>query len=93
MTQSDDQQLQNGASTDSSVKTEDEISNVDLQFMGRTDEHRDALKDARAEARIADEYEDRGLDKQDVASSGSMITSDPASTTPGDETSDDTSNR
>ncbi|WP_216318596.1 M-like protein [Deinococcus aestuarii] len=90
MTQSDDQQLQN-APADPSVKTEDEVSNVDLQFMGRTDERRDALKDARAEARIADEFEDRGLDKQDVASSGSMITSDPASTMPGDETSEDTS--
>lgn len=69
--------------------TEGEVSNVDLQFMGRTDEHRDALKGARAEARLADEYEERGLDKQDVASSGSMITSDPASTTPGEETSDE----
>lgn len=72
------------------VKTEEQVSNVDLQFMGRTDEHRDALKDARAEARIADEFEERGLDKQDVASSGSMIASDPASTNPGDETSLDT---
>jgi len=72
------------------AKTEEQVSNVDLQFMGRTDEHRDALKDARAEARIADEFEQRGLDKQDVASSGSMIASDPASTNPGDETSLDT---
>lgn len=71
-------------------RTEDEISNVDLQFMGRTDEHRDAVKDARAEARIADEFEERGLDKQDVASNGSMITSDPASSMPGDDTSLDT---
>ena len=70
--------------------TQDEVSNVDLQFMGRTDEHRDALKDARAEAKLADEFQDRGLDKQDVASNGSMITSDPASTTPGEETSEDT---
>lgn len=71
------------------VRGEDEVSNVDLQFMGRTDEHRDALKDAHAEARIADEFQDLGLDKQDVASEGSMITSDPASTIPGDETSQD----
>ena len=71
-------------------QTEGEISNVDLQFMGRTDERRDALKDARAEARNADEYEERGLDKQDVASQGSMIASDPASTIPGEETSEDT---
>ncbi len=73
--------------TDTKVPKEGEISNVDLQFMGRTDDHRDAVEDARAEARIADEYQERGLDKQDVASSGSMITSDPASTTPGEETS------
>lgn len=71
-------------------KTEEEISNVDLQFMGRTDERRDALKEARAEARNADEFQERGLDKQDVASQGSMITSDPASTLPGDETSENT---
>ncbi|WP_019585449.1 hypothetical protein [Deinococcus apachensis] len=73
------------------IKTEDEISNVDLQFMGKTNERRDALKDAHAEARIADEFQDLGLDKQDVASDGSMITSDPASTNPGEETSQDTS--
>ena len=73
---------------DTELLTEDQVSNVDLQFMGRTDEHQDALKDARAEARLSDEYEDRGLDKQDVASNGSMITSDPASTTPGEETSE-----
>ena len=53
-------------------------------------ERRDALKEARAEARNADEFEERGLDKQDVASQGSMIASDPASTIPGDETSEDT---
>ncbi|GAA5533182.1 M-like protein [Deinococcus aluminii] len=83
MTQRDDNQ----PNPSDTVKTEDEISNVDLQFMGRTDEHRDALKDARAEARNADEYRERGLNKQDVASEGSMIASDPASTKPGDETS------
>ncbi|MFB9994702.1 M-like protein [Deinococcus oregonensis] len=75
---------------DTKPLTADEVSNVDLQFMGRTDEHRDAVKDAAAEAELADEFLTRGLDKQDVASSGSMITSDPASTTPGHETSEDT---
>ncbi len=74
---------------DMKVLKEGDISNVDLQFMGRTNEHRDALKGAKAEARLADEYEERGLDKQDVASSGSMITSDPASTTPGEETTEE----
>lgn len=82
MTQNDDQREQ--------LKSEDEISNVDLQFMGRTDEHRDAVQDANAEARNADEFEELGLDKQDVASQGSMIASDPASTIPGEETSEDT---
>ncbi len=87
MTDRDD----NASIPEGTVKTEGEISNVDLQFMGRTDERRDALKDAHAEARIADEFQDLGLDKQDVASDGSMITSDPASTNPGDETTLDTS--
>ncbi|GAA5511384.1 hypothetical protein Dcar01_00093 [Deinococcus carri] len=85
MTKSDD--AQNGLPQNDVPKTEDEVTNVDLQFMGRTDERRDALKDARAEARLADEYQERGLNKQDVASAGSMIASDPASSNPGDETS------
>ena len=68
---------------------EGEVTNVDLQFMGHTDVHQAALKEARAEAQLADEYQERGLDKQDVASSGSMITSDPASTTPGQETTEE----
>ncbi|MFC6590765.1 M-like protein [Deinococcus lacus] len=59
-----------------------EISNVDLQFMGKSHERRDQLKDAHAEAVIADEYQALGLDQQDVASAGSMITSDPASSIP-----------
>ncbi|UBV44896.1 M-like protein (plasmid) [Deinococcus taeanensis] len=70
--------------------TEENVRNVDLQFMGRTDEHRDAVQDADAEATVADGYTEHGLDKQDVASNGSMITSDPASTTPGHDTSEDT---
>lgn len=64
------------------VKTEEEISNVDLQFMGQGSERRDQLLDARAEAKIADQFAEHGLDEQDVASAGSMITSDPASSIP-----------
>ncbi|GGO39998.1 hypothetical protein GCM10008949_48940 [Deinococcus humi] len=74
---------------DTKVPKEVEVTNVDLQFMGHTDERQAALKEARAEARLADEYQELGLDKQDVASSGSMITSDPASTTPGEETTEE----
>lgn len=72
MTQNDD-----GRTT---LKTEDEISNVDLQFMGETDPRREARAEEKAEAKLADEFEDRGLDAQDVASAGSMVASDPAST-------------
>ncbi|MFC4425807.1 M-like protein [Deinococcus navajonensis] len=58
----------------------DEVSNVDLQFMGRADVRREMGAGEEAEARLPDEFEDRGLDAQDIASNGSMITSDPAST-------------
>lgn len=61
-------------------RSEDEISNVDLQFMGRTDTRREMHAEEKAEARVADEFQDLGMDAQDVASNGSMITSDPAST-------------
>jgi hypothetical protein len=74
---------------DPRLPREGEVSNVDLQFMGRGDKHRDDLQDAKAEARLSDEYRELGLNKQDVASDGSMITSDPASTTPGEETSEE----
>ncbi|MFC4637201.1 M-like protein [Deinococcus hohokamensis] len=72
MTHDDDQRQ--------SPKTEEEISNVDLQFMGRTDTRREMRAEEEAEATLPDEFNERGLDPQDVASNGSMITSDPAST-------------
>ncbi|ACO46385.2 hypothetical protein DEDE109153_00330 [Deinococcus deserti] len=65
----------------------EEISNVDLQFMGRTDPRPAMSVDEAAEAKVADEFQDLGLDAQDVASNGSMITSDPASShMPADDT-------
>lgn len=70
------------------VKSGDEISNVDLQFMGTQRRGMDAQIDMQGSA--PGEHKDLGLNKQDVASIGSMITSDPASTTPGSETSLDT---
>ncbi|GMA14542.1 M-like protein [Deinococcus metallilatus] len=81
MTQRDDNQ----PNPSDTVKTEDEISNVDLQFMGAQRDQMDARIDMQDVA--PGEYRDMGLNKQDVASIGSMITSDPASTTPGEETS------
>lgn len=79
MTRNDDQDT---------PRTEDEITNVDLQFLGRQQDDMDARIDMQDVA--PGEHRDLGLNKQDVASLGSMITSDPASTTPGDETSLDT---
>ena len=60
-------------------KTEEEISNVDLQFMGTPDVRREMRAEEKAEAKLADEFSERGLDPQDVASADSMIASDPAS--------------
>ena len=64
---------------DPGVKHEGEISNVDLQFMGTPDVRREMRAEEKAEAKLADEFSERGLDPQDVASAGSMIASDPAS--------------
>lgn len=75
-----------GNNQKAALKTEDEVSNVDLQFMGKTDVKRDLKAEEKAEAKLADEFSERGLDAQDVASAGSMIASDPASTAmPADE--------
>lgn len=80
MTHDDDQKQQTSSS-------EDEISNVDLQFMGRTDTRPPMSVDEAAEATVADDFQELGMDAQDVASNGSMITSDPASThVPADDT-------
>lgn len=84
MTQNDDRN-----NTGSELKTEQEISNVDLQFMGQADAKRENRAEEKAEAKLADEFQERGLDAQDVASAGSMIASDPASThMPADDTTE-----
>lgn len=84
MTQNDDRN-----NTGSELKTEEEISNVDLQFMGQADAKRENRAEEKAEAKLADEFQERGLDAQDVASAGSMIASDPASThMPADDTNE-----
>ena len=70
------------------IKTEEEVSNVDLQFMGNTDEKRDLNTTVKAEsqaAQVADAPEQKGMDKQDVAVAQSMDASDPPSTNMGDE--------
>lgn len=72
------------------IKTEEEISNVDLQFMGNTDEKRDLKATVQAEsqaAKVAAAPEQKGMDKQDVAVAQSMDASDPPSTNMGDQDS------
>lgn len=67
-------------------KTESEISNVDLQFMGSSNEKRDLNATVKAEsqaAKVADQPEQKGMDKQDVAVAQSMDASDPPSTNMG----------
>ncbi|RJF71178.1 M-like protein [Deinococcus cavernae] len=69
------------------IKTEEEVSNVDLQFMGNTDEKRDLNTTVRMEsqaAKVAADPEQKGMDKQDVAVAQSMDASDPPSTNMGD---------
>ncbi|EYB69776.1 hypothetical protein DEIPH_ctg002orf0109 [Deinococcus phoenicis] len=83
MTKRDDQQ----SGPSDAAQTADQPTNVDLQFMGKRDWERDRDAKLEAQNRAPGEYEERGFDKQDVASKDSMITSDPASTTPGEETS------
>lgn len=80
--QSQKEQAQTGqAQTDQAqLPTTEEISNVDLQFMGRTDPAQEIEAEVRAQSKAPGEFEQRGMDAQDVASAGSMIASDPAST-------------
>lgn len=68
-----------------SVKTEDEISNVDLQFMGKSDPKQEINAAVQVENKPAGEFEKRGMDKQDVAVAQSMDASDPPSTNMGEE--------
>lgn len=72
-------------SADSTLKTEAEISNVDLQFMGKTDPRKEIAAEVNAQSKAPGEFEDRGMDKQDVASAGSMVASDPPSSNMGEE--------
>ncbi|SEJ27505.1 hypothetical protein SAMN04488058_105183 [Deinococcus reticulitermitis] len=73
------------------VKSEDEISNVDLQFMGQTDEKRELDAAVRAESRVARDAEH--MSKIDVMSAQSMDASDPPSTNMGDAERDDSDNK
>lgn len=69
-------------------KTEAEISNVELQFMGNPDGQRDLEATVKAEsqaANIAEQPGQDGLDSQDVTVVQSMDASDPPSTNMGEE--------
>ncbi|WP_019009691.1 hypothetical protein [Deinococcus aquatilis] len=83
MTDNNDQNGQIPA--DSTLKTEAEISNVDLQFMGKPDPRKELAAEVNAQSKAPGEFEDRGMDKQDVASAGSMVASDPPSSNMGEE--------
>lgn len=75
------------------VKTEDEISNVDLQFMGSTDEKRELNAAVKAESKSAAMADKEGVDKIDVMSAQSMDASDPPSTNMGDAERDDSDHK
>ncbi len=66
------------------IKTEDEISNVDLQFMGRSNPEAEIDAAVDAENKAPSDYRREGLDKQDVAMTQTMDASDPPSTNMGD---------
>jgi hypothetical protein len=86
MTDNKDQGTQTPAA--GTLKTEDEISNVDLQFMGKPDPRKEQAAEVNAQSKAPGEFQDRGMDKQDVASAGSMVASDPPSSNMGDTDSD-----
>ena len=66
-------------------KAEDEISNVDLQFMGQTDEKRELNATVKAESQLDTNPSKLGMDKQDVTVAQSMDASDPPSTNMGED--------
>ncbi|AKH16252.1 hypothetical protein [Deinococcus soli (ex Cha et al. 2016)] len=66
------------------IRTEDEISNVDLQFMGRSNPEAEIDAAVDAENKAPNDYRKEGLDKQDVAMTQTMDASDPPSTNMGD---------
>ncbi|THF87973.1 M-like protein [Deinococcus sp. KSM4-11] len=65
-----------------------QVSNVDLQFMGRTDQQGELDATVDAESKAPGEYKERGMDKQDVAVAQSMDASDPPSTNMGEDDAD-----
>ncbi|MBZ9714563.1 M-like protein [Deinococcus multiflagellatus] len=69
------------------VRHENEISNVDLQFMGRPSAEAEIEAAVDQENKSPGQYRREGLDKQDIASHQSMDASDPPSTNMGDATS------
>lgn len=75
------------------VKTEDEISNVDLQFMGTHDEKSELDAAVKAESKSAAMADKDGVDKVDVMSAQSMDASDPPSTNMGDADRDDSDDK
>lgn len=78
-----------GMTQDDDKRTSDqEVSNVDLQFMGRTDQQEELDATVEAESKAPGEYRERGMDKQDVAVAQSMDASDPPSTNMGDADQD-----
>lgn len=79
--------------SDDNVKTEAEISNVDLQFMGETNEKRDLNATIKAESKAAAMADKDGVDKVDVTSAQSMDASDPPSTNMGDADADDSDDK
>ncbi|CAM3253412.1 M-like protein [Deinococcus saxicola] len=87
MTQNDDRR---GGKLAGNTETDgkSEPTNVDLQFMGKTDERKELDAQVKAESHEAGEYRERGMDKQDVALAQTMDGSDPPSTNMGDADED-----
>ena len=79
MTQNDDRREPQAAADEKREPT-----NVELQFMGHTNEREELDAEVQAESREADHYRERGMDKQDVAVAQTMDASDPPSTNMGD---------
>ncbi|QFP77160.1 M-like protein [Deinococcus sp. AJ005] len=87
MTQNDDRpggKLPGNTDTDGKP----EPTNVELQFMGKTDVREELDAEVKAESHEAGDYKERGMDKQDVAVAQTMDGSDPPSTNMGDADED-----
>lgn len=79
--------------SDDNVKTEAEISNVDLQFMGETNAKRERDLTIKAESHAAAIADRPEVDKVDITSAQSMDASDPPSTNMGDADADDSDDK